>query len=91
MHARASLWEMETYCPTWNEHAVGIAELETEPGMRRKGLAKFLMAQILRHLHEQFFTVVEVQALETNTAAVNLVRGLGFTQIDRGCRLQRDA
>jgi ribosomal protein S18 acetylase RimI-like enzyme len=89
--ARAALWEMETYGPTWNEHAVGLIELETDPGMRRKGLAKFLMAQTLRHLHEQFFTVVEIQAPETNTAAVNLIRGLGFTQIDRGCRLEREA
>ncbi len=88
--SRASLWEMETYAPTWNEHAVGVAELETVPEMRRKGLAKFLMAQILRHLHEQFFTAAEVQAAETNTAALNLVRGLGFTQVDRGCRLRRE-
>ncbi len=67
--SRASLWEMETYAPTWNEHAVGVAELETLPDMRRKGLGKFLMAQILRHLHEQFFTVAEIQAAETNAAA----------------------
>jgi ribosomal protein S18 acetylase RimI-like enzyme len=89
--ARASLWEMETYAPTWNEHAVGVAELETPPEGRRKGLAKFLMAQILRHLHEQFFTVAEIQAADTNTAALSLIRGLGFTQVDRGCRLRREA
>ena len=89
--ARASLWEMETYAPTWNEHAVGVAELETPPDLRRKGLAKFLLAQILRHLHEQFFTVAEIQAAETNAAAVGLIRGLGFTQVDRGCRWRSDA
>ena len=49
---------------------------------RKKGLAKFLMAQILRHLHEQFFTVAEIQAPESNVAAVSLIRGLGFTQVD---------
>ena len=57
---------METYAATWNEHAVGMAELEAAPDVRRKGLAKFLMAQILRHLHEQFFTMAEIQAAETN-------------------------
>ncbi len=89
--SRVSLWEMETYASTWNEHAVGVVELETVPDMRRKGLARFLIAQILRHLHEQFFTVAEIQAAGTNTAAGNLIRGLGFTQVDRGCRFRREA
>jgi ribosomal protein S18 acetylase RimI-like enzyme len=89
--ARASLWEMETYSPAWNEHAVGLAELEVVTDARRKGLARFLLAQILRHVHEQFFTVAEIQAAETNVAAVNLIRGLGFTQVDRGRRFRREA
>ncbi len=89
--ARAALWEMETFSPTWNEHAVGVADLEVLPDMRRKGLGKFLMAQVLRHLHEQFFTVAEVQAPEANVAAVNLIRGLGFMQVDRGVGLRREA
>jgi ribosomal protein S18 acetylase RimI-like enzyme len=88
--ARASLWEMETYAAAWSEHAVGVAELETIPEMRRKGLVKFLLAQILRHLHEQFFTIAEIQAEETNAAAVNLIRGLGFAQVDRGCCFRRE-
>ena len=89
--ARASLWEMETYSPAWNEHAVGLAELEVVEDQRRKGLARFLLAQILRHVQEQFFTVAEIQAAETNIAAVNLIRGLGFTQVDRGHRVRREA
>ncbi len=89
--ARASLWEMETYSPAWNEHAVGLAELEVVEGARRKGLARFLLTQILRHVHEQFFTVAEIQAAETNMAAVNLFRGLGFAQVDRGRRFRREA
>ena len=89
--ARASLWEMETYSPAWNEHAIGLAELEVVGDVRRKGLARFLLAQILRHVQEQFFTVVEIQAAETNAAAVNLIRGLGFTQVDRGRRFRREA
>jgi GNAT superfamily N-acetyltransferase len=89
--ARASLWEMETYAATWNEHAVGVAELETAPDARRRGLAKFLMAQILRHLHEQFFTLAEIQAAEANAPALDLIRKLGFTQVDRGVRLRREA
>ena len=47
--------------------------------------------QILRHLHEQFFTLAEVQAADTNRAALELFRKLGFTQVDRGVRLRREA
>jgi hypothetical protein len=42
-------------------------------------------------VQEQFFTVAEIQAAETNIAAVNLIRGLGFTQVDRGRRFRREA
>jgi GNAT superfamily N-acetyltransferase len=82
--ARATLWEMDTFSQQWNEHAVGVMDLEVAPEMRRQGVGKFLLAQILRHLHEQFFSLVEVQALDTNTPAVNLIGGLGFTQADVG-------
>ena len=89
--ARASLWEMETYSPAWNEHAVGLTELEVVAEARWTGLARFLLAQVLRHVHEQFFTVAEIQAAETNIAALNLFRSLGFVQVDRGRRFRRDA
>lgn len=88
--ARAALWEMDTFSQQWNEHAVGILDLEVVPELRRQGLAKFLLAQVLRHLHEQFFSLVEVQALASNTPAVNLVRGLGFGQVDTGRCFRRE-
>src|SRR5262249_30640859 len=48
--ARALLWEMETYAQRWNEHAIGISDIVVSEEMRRQGLAKFLLAQILRYL-----------------------------------------
>jgi ribosomal protein S18 acetylase RimI-like enzyme len=82
--ARALMWEMETYAGRWNEHAIGITDLVVLPELRRQGLAKFLLTQILRHLGEQFFTTVEIQARADNVAAANLFRGLGFDQVDAG-------
>jgi ribosomal protein S18 acetylase RimI-like enzyme len=82
--ARALLWEMETYAQRWNEHAIGISDLVVPEEMRRQGLAKFLLVQILRYLQDQFFTVVEIQAHADDTATINLLRGLGFNQIDAG-------
>lgn len=87
---RAAVWEMETYRPRWNEHSIGLTELEVLPDLRRQGLAKFLVSQALRHLHEQFFTLVEAQIPANNTAALALYKGLGFAQVDAGHRYRRD-
>jgi ribosomal protein S18 acetylase RimI-like enzyme len=82
--ARALLWEMETYTQRWNEHAIGITDLVVPDEMRRQGLARFLMAQLLRYLQDQFFSIVEMQVLADNTAGINLLRSLGFEQVDTG-------
>ena len=58
--------------------------LEVEPALRRQGLAKFLLTQILLHLQEQFYSLAEVQVREENAAAVQLLGGLGFKEVDRG-------
>jgi GNAT superfamily N-acetyltransferase len=88
--ARAALWEMETFSPGWNEHAVGFAGLEVAPELRRKALAKFLVGRIVRYLHEQFYTLAEVHAEEGDAAAEGLLLGLGFCRVDRGVCYQRE-
>jgi ribosomal protein S18 acetylase RimI-like enzyme len=82
--ARMTLWHMESYAQRWNEHAVGLVDLEVTPSQRRQGLAKFFLVQILRHLHEQFFTLIEIPVRESNESAINLFRGFGFKEVDRG-------
>jgi ribosomal protein S18 acetylase RimI-like enzyme len=84
MVARAAIWEMEGFSWRWNQPAVGIADLEVRADLRRQGLAKFLLAQLLRYLQDQFFGVVEVQTMERNEAALKLYQGLGFEQVDTG-------
>jgi ribosomal protein S18 acetylase RimI-like enzyme len=88
--ARAGLWEMETFGQRWNEHAVGLIELETVPDLRRQGLAKFLLSQLLRHLHEQFFTLVEAHAPADDAAVGGLLKLLGFARVDEGFTYTRE-
>jgi ribosomal protein S18 acetylase RimI-like enzyme len=88
--AQLCLWEMDPFSPHWSEHAIGIVELEVVPQRRRQGLARFLLLQVLRHLHEQFFTLVEVQARSDNEPALALLRGLGFRQVDTGHNYRRE-
>ena len=89
--SRVCLWEMETFGPAgWNQHAVGILEVESAPDLRKQGLAKFLLTMLLRHLHEQFFTLAEIHIPETNEAGKRLLATLGFVQTDTGRRFQRE-
>jgi ribosomal protein S18 acetylase RimI-like enzyme len=87
--AQTSVWEMEGFSWRWNLPAVGLTEVAVRADLRRKGLAKFLLAQILRYLQDQFFGIVEVQTVEGNTAAIQLYRTLGFEQVDTGRAYRR--
>jgi ribosomal protein S18 acetylase RimI-like enzyme len=82
--ARTLMWEMETFAGKWNEHAIGVTDIVVPEEMRRQGLAKFLLSQILRYLHDQFFSVLEIQVRADNAAALALLHGLGFQQVDTG-------
>lgn len=82
--ARALAWEMEGFSWRWNQPAVGLMNLEVQEDLRRQGLAKFLLSQILRYLQEQFFGLVEAQVLEPNEAGRGLLQGIGFEEVDVG-------
>jgi ribosomal protein S18 acetylase RimI-like enzyme len=87
--ARMTLWEMETFSQRWNEHAVGMADFEVSPQLRRQGIGKYFLLQVLRHLHEQFFTLLEVHVADGEEPAGNLLRLFGFRQVDRGSSFKR--
>jgi ribosomal protein S18 acetylase RimI-like enzyme len=87
--ARASVWEMEGFSWRWNQPSCGITEVLIPPELRRHGLAKFLVTNVLRYLQEQFFSTVEVQARTENEAAIKLFQGLGFEQVDTGRSYRR--
>lgn len=82
--ARAEAWEMEGFSWRWGMPAAGIMSILVREDLRRQGLAKFLMTHVLRYLQEQYFGVVEVQALEKNQAAVGLFKSVGFEKVDFG-------
>jgi ribosomal protein S18 acetylase RimI-like enzyme len=89
--ARCILWDMDTFNARWGQSSVGMLDLVVEPAFRCQGLARYLLAQILRHLREQPFQLFETQAQLDNTAALGLLNGLGFQQVDTGLRFRRPA
>jgi len=84
MVARATAWEMEAFSCSWNQPAVGILDVQVRDDLRRQGLGKFLLAQLLRYLQDQYFGLVEVQASDHNQVAAKLFHSVGFAQVDVG-------
>jgi ribosomal protein S18 acetylase RimI-like enzyme len=82
--AQALVWEMEGFSCLWNQPSVGINAIEVPPQFRRQGLGKFLVAQILRRIQEQYYELAEAQAAEDDMASVGLLRSLGFAEVDAG-------
>jgi ribosomal protein S18 acetylase RimI-like enzyme len=82
--ARVVLWDMATFGFGWGETAVGLLDLDVAPEHRRQGMAKFLLSHVLAHLHQQTFDRFEACIDLDNAAAVGLLRGLLFDQVDTG-------
>jgi ribosomal protein S18 acetylase RimI-like enzyme len=82
--ARAIVWEMEGFNWRWNVPAAGILDVQVRPDLRRQGLAKMLVFQILRFLQDQFFGIAELQVRSADPGAVGLCKGLGFEKVDEG-------
>jgi len=82
--ARAVVWELEGYGWRWGFPSAGILDLQVRPDLRRQGLAKLLVAQILRFLQDQFFGICEVQADAERPDVVGLCKSVGLEQVDVG-------
>lgn len=81
--ARAQVWEMTAgRQPTGA--AAGILSIQVRPDVRRQGLARFLINQLLRYIQEQYFRAAEVHVPELNQPALALFKGLGFETLDIG-------
>jgi ribosomal protein S18 acetylase RimI-like enzyme len=89
--ARALYWEMEGYGWRWNTPSAGVMDIQVRGDLRRQGVGKFLVAQLLRYLQEQYFGIAEVQASDDSDAAIKMFRALGFTQVDVGYLYRKDA
>lgn len=87
--ARALLWELEGFSWKWNSPSAGVIDVQVRPDLRRQGLAKLLLSQVLRFLQEQFFTTAELHVPANDPAAVGLCQSLGLEQMDQGCVYSR--
>jgi ribosomal protein S18 acetylase RimI-like enzyme len=82
--ARALLWEMEGFSWRWGRPSAGVLEVQVRCELRRQGMAKFILTQILRKLQDEYFGIVEAQVPERNEGALALFQSLGFERVDVG-------
>lgn len=84
MAAVSLVWEMDLFGQRWNRPAIGIMGFEVEPKLRRLGIGKFLLSQLLRQVQEQYFEIAEVHLREDNQPAIQFLKSLAFEHIDTG-------
>jgi ribosomal protein S18 acetylase RimI-like enzyme len=87
--AQATLCDMDGFSSRWNQAAIGVLHWFVDPGLRRQGLGRFLLAHVLRKAQDEMLDVVEIQVPNENDAAWRLCMGLGFEQVDLGKMYQR--
>lgn len=82
--ARVVVWEMEGFATRERVFSIGILDLFVRADFRRRGLARFLVGQVVRIAQEQRFGMLEAQVHGENEPALDLFRRLGFDDADRG-------
>lgn len=82
--ARAIVWELEGYGWRWGTPAAGLFDIQVRDDLRRQGLAKLLLGQVIRLLQDQFFGLLELQVPEERPEAIGLCQTVGFEQVDTG-------
>jgi ribosomal protein S18 acetylase RimI-like enzyme len=82
--ARSLIWEMDLFGQRWNRPAIGILGFEVEPKLRRLGIGKYLLSQLLRQVQEQYFEIAEVHLREDNQPAIQFLKSLAFEHVDTG-------
>ena len=83
--ARALVWEMDLFVSKWNGRtAIGIMGFEVEPKLRRLGVGKYLLSQLLRQVQEQYFDIAEVHLRSDNQPAIQFLKSLAFDHVDTG-------
>ncbi len=82
-------WDLDGFSNGWNRPATGIFDVEIRAHLRRQGLAKFLLANVLKLLQEQFYAVAELQVWGDDPAGIGICRALGFEQVDTGFRYRK--
>jgi ribosomal protein S18 acetylase RimI-like enzyme len=82
--ASARMWEMDGFSWRWGVPSSGIVNVEVRPELRRQGIGKYLMVQLVRHLQDNYYGIAEVQIPDSHPIANTMFKNLGFELVDVG-------
>ena len=88
--ARLLLWDMELFAQAWQKTCVGLLDFQVEPAVRRRGLGRYLLSQVLRHLRDQTFSLFETRIELDNATGIAFFENLGFARVETGTTYQRE-
>jgi GNAT superfamily N-acetyltransferase len=87
--ARIVVWEMDGFNRRWNYLSAGIYEFFVRSDLRRQGVGRFVVGQMMSLIREQEFGIVEVHVDEDNLGVAAFFRGLGFEPVDQARTFQK--
>lgn len=87
--ATATVVGLDLYLQKWRERAIGITDLLVNDIERRKGYGQALLLEIGRRLRDEMVTCFDAHVPESNTVVAELLRFIGFEQVDTGVVYRR--
>ncbi len=87
--ATATVVGLDLYLQKWLVRAVGITDLLVNDIERRKGYGQALVLEIGRRLRDETVTCFDAHVVESNTVVAELLRFVGFEQVDTGIVYRR--
>ncbi len=82
--AKVCVVGLDLYITGWKTRAIGICGLQVSVPQRRKGYGQLLLDEVCRRVREDMIQLAEAHALETDTAAIAVLKSAGFHQVDVG-------
>ncbi len=82
--AAATVSGLDLYVDTWNQRAIGVADLEVNDDSRRQGHGQALLIEIIRRMRQEQVALAEAHIAEDNPGALATFKSVGFQQVDRG-------
>lgn len=88
---RVQFWEVEPLATSWGIRTAGLWNLHIDEPYRRSGLASHLLSEAFKEVQKRGMQMVEVHTMQDNQPAIALYEKLGFTRVDSGAVLRREA
>lgn len=89
--ASVTFWDIEPLATSWGMRSAGLYNLWVDDESRRHGYGTYLLGESFKELHKRGISMIEAQAMITNTAGLEFYKSLGFAPIDHGLVYRREA